>query len=56
MDYRLALMTGIDIPIPECQLVIHQPSLKEISFIGEKTILFPLSDGLSGCATTATTV
>ena len=40
MDYRLALMTGIDIPIPECQLVIHQPSIKEISFIGEKTF-FP---------------
>ena len=37
MDYRLALITGIDIPIPECQLVIHQPSIKEISFIGEKT-------------------
>lgn len=40
MDYRLALITGIDIPIPECQLVIHQPSIKEISFIGEKTF-FP---------------
>lgn len=37
MDYRLALMTGIDIPIPECQLVVHQPSIKEISYIGEKT-------------------
>ena len=35
MDTRLALMTGIDIPIPECQLVMHQPTLKEISFIGE---------------------
>lgn len=36
MDIRLALMTGIDFPIPECQLVIHQPSLKEIAFIGEQ--------------------
>lgn len=36
MDKRLALMTGIDIPIPECQLVLHQPNIKEISFIGEK--------------------
>lgn len=32
----LALMTGIDIPIPECNLVIHQPTIKEIAFIGEK--------------------
>lgn len=30
------LMTGIDIPIPELQLAIHQPSIKEISMIGEK--------------------
>lgn len=38
MDYdiRLALMTGIDIPIPECNLIIHQPTIKEISFVGEK--------------------
>ena len=36
MDYRLALMCGTDIPVPECQLVIHQPRIKEISFIGEQ--------------------
>lgn len=36
MDCRLALMCGSDFPIPECQLVIHQPSLHEISLIGEK--------------------
>ena len=36
MDIRLALMCGSDIPIPECQLTIHQPKIKEISFIGEK--------------------
>ena len=35
MDIRLALMTGIDIPIPECQIIIHQPTIKEISYIGE---------------------
>lgn len=35
MDTRLALMTGSDIPIPECQMTIHQPSLKEIGMIGE---------------------
>lgn len=35
MDRRLALMCGSDYPIPECELVIHQPSIKEISLIGE---------------------
>ena len=34
-DYKLALMTGIDFPIPELQVIIHQPTLKEISMIGE---------------------
>ena len=29
-------MTGIDIPIEECQLVIHQPTLKEIGYLGEE--------------------
>ena len=36
MDYRLALMCGSDIPIPACQLVVHQPSIKEISMLGEQ--------------------
>ena len=36
MDIRLALMTGVDIPIPELQTTIHQPSIKEISFMGEQ--------------------
>lgn len=35
MDTRLALMCGTDIPVPECQLTIHQPRIKEIAFIGE---------------------
>lgn len=35
MDYRLSLMAGTDIPIPECQIVIHQPSIKEIAYVGE---------------------
>lgn len=35
MDIRLALMTGNDIPIPECQMTLHQPNLKEIGLIGE---------------------
>lgn len=36
MDLRLALMCGTDIPVPECQLIIHQPKIKEIALIGEK--------------------
>lgn len=36
MDLRLALMCGSDIPIPECQLVVHQPTIEEIALIGEK--------------------
>ena len=35
MDTRLALMCGIDYPVPECQLVIHQPKISEIAYIGE---------------------
>ena len=35
-DIRLALMCGSDIPIPECQLTVHQPTLNEIALIGEK--------------------
>ena len=35
MDTRLALMCGTDIPVPECQLTIHQPRIKEIALIGE---------------------
>ena len=36
MDLRLALMCGVDIPIPECQIAIHQPRIKEIALIGER--------------------
>ena len=36
MDLRLALMCGIDIPIPEYQLSMHQPRIKEIAYIGER--------------------
>ena len=34
-DLRLALMCGTDIPVPECQIVLHQPRLKEIALIGD---------------------
>lgn len=35
-DYRLALMSGIDVPIPELQLTMKQPTIKEISMLSEK--------------------
>ena len=35
MDTRLLLITGTDYPVPECQIVLHQPSIEEIGFIGE---------------------
>ena len=35
MDLRLALMSGIDIAVPECPLIIHQPKIKEIAYLGE---------------------
>ena len=36
IDTRLALMCGTPLPVPACQLSVHQPSISEISFIGEK--------------------
>ena len=36
---NLSLLTGADIPFPEGRLVIHQPTIKEIGFIGENTFL-----------------
>ena len=35
IDYRLALICGTDIPVPGCQIVVHQPKIKEIALIGE---------------------
>lgn len=34
-DYFLSLNIGSDIPIEECGLVVHQPTLEEIAFLGE---------------------
>ena len=31
----LMLMTGVDIPFPEIQVAVHQPTILEISYIGE---------------------
>ena len=36
MDLRLGLMTGIDLPIEGCQLIVHQPTIKDISYLGEE--------------------
>lgn len=36
MDIRLALMNGSDIPVPECQIALHQPTLEEIGMMGEE--------------------
>ena len=36
MDTRLSLMCGTDYPVPECQLIVHQPRIKEIALIGEQ--------------------
>ena len=35
----LALMTGIDIPIPELKVIIHQPTCKEIAMVGREEFL-----------------
>lgn len=40
MDYGLNLITGSDLPVPECQLVIHQPTIRELSYIGEETYTY----------------
>lgn len=29
-------MAGTDIPVPECKVVLHQPTITEISFVGEE--------------------
>lgn len=42
MDYKLALMAGVDIPVVEIQTIIHQPTIKEIAFIGEKDYFMTL--------------
>ena len=36
MDYRLTMMCGNDIPIPQCQMTVHQPRIHEIGMVGEQ--------------------
>ena len=38
-DLDLALFTGVDIPIPNCEIIVHQPTIKEISMVGERQFL-----------------
>ena len=33
-------MTGVDIPIPELQITMHQPTIKEISMLGNEQTFF----------------
>ena len=37
MDNELLLLSGENIPFIEAQTIIHQPKLKEISMIGERS-------------------
>lgn len=37
---KLSHFTGIDIPIPELGLVLHQPSITELSYLGTDEIIF----------------
>jgi len=32
---KLQLMAGTDIPVAEIQTAIHQPTIREISYLGE---------------------
>lgn len=34
-ELGLALLSGVDIPVPNLQTAIHQPTIKEISYVGE---------------------
>ena len=42
-NYDLALMAGTDIPIPELRTVLHQPTIKEIAFLGEQTFFIGIN-------------
>ena len=34
---QLTLLSGVDLPIPELKVNIHQPTLREIAYIGERS-------------------
>lgn len=37
---KLAIMTGVDIPIPELGMTLHQPTVKEISYLESELAYF----------------
>lgn len=43
LDLKLALIAGIDIPIPACQVILHQPTIQEIAYMGEVEFFQALS-------------
>ena len=43
---RLQLMTKDDIPFPEGGLIITQPSIKDIGYIGEENFYLLYKEGL----------
>ena len=47
MENKLLLITGQDIPFDECKLIIHQPSIKEISLIADDKNFFNILDILN---------
>lgn len=34
-DLRFPLIAGIDIPIPECKLILRQPKVKDLAYLGD---------------------
>jgi hypothetical protein len=37
MENELLYLSGNDIPFIEAKVIIHQPTIKEIAYIGEKS-------------------
>ena len=40
---QLTLISGIDIPIPEIKVNIHQPTIREIAYVGERDFYYAAS-------------
>ena len=38
MDINLALMAGVDIPLPELKVTLHQPTIQDIARMGEQDL------------------
>ena len=37
MNNELLLLSGNDIPFPEARVTVHQPTIREIAYIGEES-------------------